>query len=40
MVGELITLAQVVIEKMAITIDCDDEEDDEGTVSFKFECNF
>ncbi len=40
MVGELITLAQVVIEKMAITLDCDDEEDNEGIVSFKSKCNF
>jgi len=40
MVGELITLAQVLIEKMVITLDCDDEEDDEGIVSFKSECNF
>ncbi len=39
-VGELITLAQVVIEKMAISLDCDDEEDNEGIVSFKSECNF
>jgi hypothetical protein len=40
MVGELITLAQIVIKKMAITLDCDDEDGNEAIVSFKSECNF
>jgi hypothetical protein len=40
MVGELITPAQVLVEEMAITSDCDDEEDDEGIASSKSEDNF
>jgi hypothetical protein len=40
MVGELITPSQVLAEEMVITSDCDDEEDDEGIASSKFEGNF
>ncbi len=40
MVGELITLAQVLVEEMAITSHCDNEEDDEGIASSKSEGNF
>ncbi len=40
MVGELITLTQVLVEEMAITSYCDDEEDDESIASSKSKGNF